>query len=183
MVNEALKEAEQRVIRYQGRHDSILSQICSHYFVNQDMEEALAGARGAMKDAQEFAVILRNLQIKILNSFPAYRKGDQTKIQKYDNVANELSKNQQHLASKLQSSKAVIDVGLSSTDAVTSSDLKMVQVVFVNDEHHRLPELSNNGFSSFGYGEVAAPISQKLLSIYKEHASSTATQSKSKPQV
>ena len=70
MVSEALVEAELRVVRYEERHDRILGQICSHYLVNQDMEEAMARARGAMNDAQEFAVILRNLQIEILSSFP-----------------------------------------------------------------------------------------------------------------
>lgn len=70
IISEALEQAEGRMIRYEERHDRILCQICSNYLVNQDMEEALAGARGTMNDAQEFAAVLRNLQIEILSSFP-----------------------------------------------------------------------------------------------------------------
>ncbi|CAI9102166.1 OLC1v1000388C1 [Oldenlandia corymbosa var. corymbosa] len=70
IVNEALKQAEERMIRHEERHDRLLSQICSNYFISQYMDEALASARGAMNDAREFAAILRNLQMEILSSFP-----------------------------------------------------------------------------------------------------------------
>ena len=70
LITEALEAAEERVIRFQERHDRILSQICGFYFTNIELVEALAGARAAMNEALEFAVALRRLQFKIINSFP-----------------------------------------------------------------------------------------------------------------
>ncbi|EEF49870.1 conserved hypothetical protein [Ricinus communis] len=70
IVNEALEQAEAMAVRLQERHGHILSQICSHYLTHQDLEEALADARIAMNQALEFAVKLREMQIKILISFP-----------------------------------------------------------------------------------------------------------------
>ncbi|KAL3498384.1 hypothetical protein ACH5RR_041116 [Cinchona calisaya] len=56
-----------------------------------------------------------------------------------------------------------------------SSDFKGVQVVLVNDEYHRLPELSNSGFSSFGYGDVVANLAMTLCKLeFKTKMSSSA---------
>lgn len=68
LVSEALEVAEERVVRFQERHDHILAQICSHYLINQELQDALAGARAAMNEALEFAVGLRKMQMKLLNS-------------------------------------------------------------------------------------------------------------------
>lgn len=70
IVCETLQEAEERVIRYEERHDKILSQICSYYLVNEKLEEALVGAKDAMNDALEFTVGLRKLQLEIITSYP-----------------------------------------------------------------------------------------------------------------
>lgn len=70
IINEALAHAEERAMRYQQRHDHILTQICSHYLSHQDLEEALAAARAAMNEALRFVVRLREMQIKILINFP-----------------------------------------------------------------------------------------------------------------
>ncbi|KAI5326414.1 hypothetical protein L3X38_035488 [Prunus dulcis] len=71
IVNEALEQAEERAARFQERHDRILSQICSFYLINKELEDALAGARATMKEALEFAANLRRLQMKIITSFPS----------------------------------------------------------------------------------------------------------------
>ncbi|PPS09567.1 hypothetical protein GOBAR_AA11077 [Gossypium barbadense] len=68
IISQALEHAEERVVRFQERHDRILGQICSYYMVNQDLEDALAGARAAMNEALEFAVGLRKMQLQILRS-------------------------------------------------------------------------------------------------------------------
>jgi Werner syndrome ATP-dependent helicase len=70
LIGEALEHAEERVQRFQERHDRILSQMCTYYLVNKELEEALAGARAAMNEAMEFAVHLRRLQMKTITSFP-----------------------------------------------------------------------------------------------------------------
>jgi hypothetical protein len=70
LISEALEHAEDRVQRFQERHDRILSQICTYYLINKELEEALAGARAAMNEAMEFAVNLRRMQMKIITSFP-----------------------------------------------------------------------------------------------------------------
>ncbi|KAK4778579.1 hypothetical protein SAY86_006107 [Trapa natans] len=70
LVSDALNRAEERVTRFQERHDQILGQICAFYLTNQDLEEALAGARRSMEEALEFAGKLRKMQIRILSSFP-----------------------------------------------------------------------------------------------------------------
>ncbi|KAK7392023.1 hypothetical protein VNO78_20449 [Psophocarpus tetragonolobus] len=70
MVSEALEAAEERAVRFQERHDRILSQICASYLTNTELIEALAGARATMNQALDFAVELRNIQIKIITSFP-----------------------------------------------------------------------------------------------------------------
>jgi len=63
IITQALEQAEDRVLRYEERHDNILNQICSHYIVNQEIVEALDGAREAMNEALDFAITLRNLQL------------------------------------------------------------------------------------------------------------------------
>ncbi|KAK8589271.1 hypothetical protein V6N12_023673 [Hibiscus sabdariffa] len=68
IISQALEQAEERAMRFQERHDRILGQICSYYMVNQDLEDALAGARAAMNEALEFAVGLRKMQLLILRS-------------------------------------------------------------------------------------------------------------------
>ncbi|KAK8712518.1 hypothetical protein V6N13_147757 [Hibiscus sabdariffa] len=68
IISQALEQAEERAMRFQERHDRILGQICSYYMVNQDLEDALAGARAAMNEALEFAVGLRKMQLQILRS-------------------------------------------------------------------------------------------------------------------
>lgn len=70
IISEALEAAEERVGRYQERHDRILSQISASYLTNTEVVEALAGARAAMNQALDFAVDLRSIQFKIISSFP-----------------------------------------------------------------------------------------------------------------
>ena len=70
IISQALEHAEERALRFQERHDRILSQICSYYMVNQELEDALTSARAAMNEALEFAVGLRKMQLKILKSLP-----------------------------------------------------------------------------------------------------------------
>lgn len=70
IISEALEVAEERVVRYQERHDRILSQICASYLTNTEVVEALAGARANMNQALQFAVDLRIIQFKIISSFP-----------------------------------------------------------------------------------------------------------------
>lgn len=70
IISKALEAAEERVERYQERHDRILSQISTSYLTNTEVVEALAGARAAMKQALDFAVDLRSIQFKIISSFP-----------------------------------------------------------------------------------------------------------------
>lgn len=69
IISEALHEAEGRLIRYQERHDHILDHMCSYYLINQNMQEALAGARDAMNEALELVVALRKLQLQAIVSF------------------------------------------------------------------------------------------------------------------
>lgn len=68
MISQALEHAEERALRFQERHDRILSQICSYYMVNQDLEDALAATRAAMNEALEFAVGLRKMQMQVFRS-------------------------------------------------------------------------------------------------------------------
>ncbi|CAK9167601.1 unnamed protein product [Ilex paraguariensis] len=70
IINEALEIAEERVVRYEERHDRILSQISSFYLVNQELQDALFGAREAMNEALEFVVGLRRLKMEIISSYP-----------------------------------------------------------------------------------------------------------------
>ncbi|RDX86127.1 ATP-dependent DNA helicase Q-like SIM, partial [Mucuna pruriens] len=70
MVSEALEAAEERVVRFEERHDRILSQICASYMTNTELIEAIAGARATMNQALDFAVDLRKIQFKIIASFP-----------------------------------------------------------------------------------------------------------------
>lgn len=70
IIEEALEQAEVRAIRFEERHDRILSQICSYYLTHMELEEALAGARAAMNEALEFAATLRKMQKKVIGSFP-----------------------------------------------------------------------------------------------------------------
>ncbi|KAK4739275.1 hypothetical protein R3W88_002972 [Solanum pinnatisectum] len=69
IITQALEQAEDRVLRYEERHDNILKQICSHYIVSQEIVEALAGAREVMNEALEFAITLRNLQLEIIRLY------------------------------------------------------------------------------------------------------------------
>ncbi|GAA0164436.1 hypothetical protein LIER_20075 [Lithospermum erythrorhizon] len=70
LVREALELAEERLIRYEERHDRILNHICSQYLINQELLEALSGARDAMEEALEFVVGLRDLELETMSSFP-----------------------------------------------------------------------------------------------------------------
>lgn len=70
MITEALEKAEERVKRYEERHDRILSQICSHYLLNQDLEETLVAARITLNEALEFAAGFRDMQMKLISSYP-----------------------------------------------------------------------------------------------------------------
>ncbi|KAL2325529.1 hypothetical protein Fmac_024587 [Flemingia macrophylla] len=70
IVSQALEAAEERVMRYEERHDRILSQICSSYLINAELVEAINGARATMNHAFDFAVELRKIQFKIITSFP-----------------------------------------------------------------------------------------------------------------
>lgn len=70
IVSEALEAAEERVVRYEERHDRILSQICASYLTNTELIEAIAGARATMMQALDFAVELRKIQFKIITYFP-----------------------------------------------------------------------------------------------------------------
>ena len=70
IVSEALEAAEERAVRFQQRHDRILSQICASYLTNTEVVEALAGARATMNQALDFAVELRKIQFRIIASFP-----------------------------------------------------------------------------------------------------------------
>ncbi|KAJ8623180.1 hypothetical protein MRB53_031709 [Persea americana] len=70
IIAEILEHAEERVIRYQERHDRILNQMNSYYFYHRELEEALAGARKAMNEALEFSVSLRRMQMKLITSSP-----------------------------------------------------------------------------------------------------------------
>lgn len=71
MVTDALEQAEERLLRFQERHDRILYQLNSQYLSNVAMEEALAGARKAMDEALHFSVSLRRIQMKVvITSYP-----------------------------------------------------------------------------------------------------------------
>ena len=70
MIGEALEHAEERVLRFQERHDRILSQMCAYYLINKELEDSLAGARASMNEAMEFAANLRKIQMKIITSYP-----------------------------------------------------------------------------------------------------------------
>ncbi|KAK9139385.1 hypothetical protein Scep_009066 [Stephania cephalantha] len=69
LVNEALELAEQRVIKFQERHDRLLDQVSMHYLCNQRLDEALLDARAAMNEAHENAVSLQQMQMNILRSY------------------------------------------------------------------------------------------------------------------
>ncbi|KAF9681568.1 hypothetical protein SADUNF_Sadunf05G0015200 [Salix dunnii] len=70
IIAEVLEHAEERVQKLQERHDHMLGQICSYYLINRDLGDALAGARAAMNEAMEFAVRLRDVQMRVLINFP-----------------------------------------------------------------------------------------------------------------
>ncbi|CAJ2628724.1 unnamed protein product [Trifolium pratense] len=70
IIREALEEAEERVVRFQERHDRILNYISASYLTNAEVVEALAGARQNMNQALDFAVQLRSIQFKTISSFP-----------------------------------------------------------------------------------------------------------------
>lgn len=70
IITEALEHAEERAIRFQERHDRVLSQVGSYYLCNQELLEALAVSRIAMNEALGFAVGLRKMQMEIICSYP-----------------------------------------------------------------------------------------------------------------
>nr|POF01982.1 hypothetical protein CFP56_06432 [Quercus suber]POF01983.1 hypothetical protein CFP56_06433 [Quercus suber] len=70
MISEALEHAEERVLRLQERHDRILSQMCSYYFIHNELEVSLADARTVLDEAMESAGNLRRMQRKIIGYFP-----------------------------------------------------------------------------------------------------------------
>ena len=70
MISEALEHAEDRVLRLQERHDRILSQMCSYYFIHNELEVSLADARAVLDEAMESAGNLRRMQRKIIGYFP-----------------------------------------------------------------------------------------------------------------
>ncbi|CAJ1976121.1 unnamed protein product [Sphenostylis stenocarpa] len=70
IVSEALEAAEERAVRFQERHDRILSQICATYLTNAELLEAITGARATMNQALDFALELRKIQFRIITSFP-----------------------------------------------------------------------------------------------------------------
>jgi Werner syndrome ATP-dependent helicase len=70
IIREALEEAEERVVRFQERHDRILNHISASYLTNTEVVEALAGARQNMNQSLDFAVQLRSIQFKTISSFP-----------------------------------------------------------------------------------------------------------------
>lgn len=70
MISEALEHAEERVLRLQERHDRILSQMCSYYFIHNELEVSLADARAVLDEAMESAGNLRRMQRKIIGYFP-----------------------------------------------------------------------------------------------------------------
>ena len=70
MISEALEHAEERVLRLQERHDRILSQMCSYYFIHNELEVSLADARAVLDEAMESASNLRRMQRKIIGYFP-----------------------------------------------------------------------------------------------------------------
>lgn len=68
VVKEALEHGEERLIKYQERHDRLLREMCSHYLSTPVMEEALASSEEAMNDAAKFVVSLRKLQMEVISS-------------------------------------------------------------------------------------------------------------------
>lgn len=70
LVSEALEVAEERVGRYQERHDRILSEISAFYFTNTELLVALEGARASMNQALDYAACLRRIQLNIIRSYP-----------------------------------------------------------------------------------------------------------------
>lgn len=68
IVKEALELAEERLTRYEERHDRLLREICSHYLTSSIMEEALAASAEAMNDATKFVGSLRKLQMETISS-------------------------------------------------------------------------------------------------------------------
>lgn len=70
IISEALEHAEERVMRFQERHDRVLSQVCSYYLCNKELLESLSVSQAAMNEALNFAVGLRRMQMEILCSYP-----------------------------------------------------------------------------------------------------------------
>ncbi|RWW58690.1 hypothetical protein BHE74_00034418 [Ensete ventricosum] len=69
-VSEALEQAEERLTRFQERHDKILFQINSHYLCHAEMEEALSGGQKATNEALQFCADLRRMQMNIITLYP-----------------------------------------------------------------------------------------------------------------
>ena len=69
IISQALKQAQDRLTIYTERHDRILHHICSYYFINQYLEEALSAARDAMDQAKDLTIALTKLQLETINSF------------------------------------------------------------------------------------------------------------------
>ncbi|KAK6915595.1 hypothetical protein RJ641_020712 [Dillenia turbinata] len=70
LIGEVLQHAEDRLVLLEERHDRLLRQLCSYYLSNPELDEALVGARMAMKEALEFVGDLRKMQMKIIGSYP-----------------------------------------------------------------------------------------------------------------
>ena len=58
------------MLRLQERHDKILSQMCSYYFIHNELEVSLADARVVSDEAMESAGNLRRMRRKIIGYFP-----------------------------------------------------------------------------------------------------------------
>lgn len=61
IISQALKQAQERLT-------IILHHICSYYFINQHLEEALLAARDAMNEAKDLTITLAKLQLETINS-------------------------------------------------------------------------------------------------------------------
>ncbi|MCL7036140.1 hypothetical protein MKW94_026318 [Papaver nudicaule] len=70
ILGDALEHAELRLIRFQERHDRLLNQLCSYYLCNQELEKSLVNARTSMNESLEFTNTLRQMQLKLIQSYP-----------------------------------------------------------------------------------------------------------------
>ncbi|KAI3950491.1 hypothetical protein MKW92_017563 [Papaver armeniacum] len=70
IISETLEQAELRLIRFQERHDRLLNQLCSYYLCNPELEKSLVNARTSMNESLEFTNTLRQMQLKLIQSYP-----------------------------------------------------------------------------------------------------------------